>query len=165
MNTQKPDAVELLPCPFCGGEALEIEHPPHKHHFVNWPDHPGSWTIECVKCQCGMIDDTQENVRAAWNRRPIAPAPPTTQPSSYPMPSDVSEQAANFAIGTHPHPDGVKVPESDLLPGLKEALLWKPNTPQLENAMTYAWESALKSFIRAIEKNAAAPSPVNEERK
>jgi hypothetical protein len=44
--------------------------------------------------------------------------------------------------------------EALLLPGLKEALLWKPNTPQLENAMTYAWEQALKSFIRAIEKNA-----------
>ena len=43
--------------------------------------------------------------------------------------------------------------EAALLPGLKEALLWKPNTPQLENAMTYAWESALKSFIRSIEEH------------
>ena len=41
-----------------------------------------------------------------------------------------------------------------LLPGLREALNWKPNTPQLENAMTYAWASAIKSFIHAIEKNA-----------
>ena len=42
--------------------------------------------------------------------------------------------------------------ELALLPGLREALKWKPNTPQLENAMTYAWESALKSFIGALEK-------------
>lgn len=46
--------------------------------------------------------------------------------------------------------------EAALLPGLREALLWKPNTPQLENAMTYAWEAAIKSFIRAIEANAPA---------
>lgn len=45
----------------------------------------------------------------------------------------------------------ISAADSALLPGLKEALLWKPNTPQLENAMTYAWEQALKSFIRAIE--------------
>lgn len=42
--------------------------------------------------------------------------------------------------------------DAALLPGLREALAWKPNIPQLENAMTYAWESAIKSFIRAIEK-------------
>ena len=44
--------------------------------------------------------------------------------------------------------------DAALLPGLREALKWKPHTPQLENAMTYAWESALKSFISAIEKSA-----------
>lgn len=48
--------------------------------------------------------------------------------------------------------------EAALLPGLREALKWKPNTPQLENAMTYAWESALKAFITSLEKaNAASP--------
>jgi hypothetical protein len=49
--------------------------------------------------------------------------------------------------------------EALLLPGLREALKWKPNTPQLENAMTYAWEAALKSFISAIERSGFAPSP------
>lgn len=44
--------------------------------------------------------------------------------------------------------------DAALLPGLREALKWKPNTPQLANAMTYAWEAAIKSFISAIEKNA-----------
>ena len=41
---------------------------------------------------------------------------------------------------------------SDLLPGLREALLWKPNTPQLENAMTYAWEQALRAYVRELER-------------
>jgi hypothetical protein len=50
-----------------------------------------------------------------------------------------------------------------LLPGLREALLWKPNTPQLENAMTYAWTSAIKSFISAIEKNAPQPATQRSE--
>ena len=49
--------------------------------------------------------------------------------------------------------------DAALLPGLREALKWKPNTPQLENAMTYAWESALKSFIRAIESAHSNASP------
>lgn len=48
-----------------------------------------------------------------------------------------------------------EVAEVALLPGLREALLWKPNTPQLENAMTYAWEQAIKAFIRSLES--AAP--------
>lgn len=48
-----------------------------------------------------------------------------------------------------------------LLPGLREALKWKPNTPQLENAMTYAWESALKSFIGALEKGQPLATPLS----
>ena len=61
--------MSLKPCPFCGGEALQIEHPPHKHHFVDWPEHPGSWTIECVKCAVGMIANAKADVEAAWNLR------------------------------------------------------------------------------------------------
>ena len=68
------------------------------------------------------------------------------------VPVPLSETAAS---------DAAKVPEAYLLPGLREALLWKPNIPQLENAMTYAWESALKSFIRSLEN--AAPSPDEKE--
>lgn len=57
----------------------------------------------------------------------------------------------------HDKLDGAKPSDLALLPGLREALLWKPNTPQLENAMTYAWEQALKSFIRALEESAPRP--------
>ena len=41
--------------------------------------------------------------------------------------------------------------ERALLPGLKEALLWKPIIPGLETALSYAWQSAIESRIRAIE--------------
>ncbi len=65
-------------------------------------------------------------------------------------------QIAQLALDGKPfHAPAAEAPavsEEALLPGLQEALKWKPNTPQLENAMTYAWEQALKSFIRAIEK-------------
>lgn len=67
------------------------------------------------------------------------------------MSIEKERQLAHSAIGAS---------DSALLPGLREALKWKPNTPQLENAMTYAWEAAIKSFVRALE--AAAPAPAQE---
>lgn len=66
---------ELKPCPFCGAEALLTEHEPHDHSpglvaLTGIPaKHPGSWTIECVVCSCGMIHGTRDEVLNAWNRR------------------------------------------------------------------------------------------------
>lgn len=65
---------QLLPCPHCGAEAILTEHEPHEHSpalvALGLPGkHPGSFTIECVACECGMISDTRERVTAAWNRR------------------------------------------------------------------------------------------------
>ena len=64
---------ELDICPFCGAQPLLNEIAPHSHNLtiggVKFPDHPGSWTIECPACECGMIADTKEAVIAAWNRR------------------------------------------------------------------------------------------------
>lgn len=70
MNTEQ----ELLPCPFCGGEAIMQEHPPHQHSDLlvkmGMPEYsPGGFTIECVECECGMIHESREGVIAAWNRR------------------------------------------------------------------------------------------------
>ncbi|MCL8302321.1 Lar family restriction alleviation protein [Pseudomonas mosselii] len=64
---------ELMPCPFCGQSPLLTEHPAHSHGLQvgDWkmPDHPGSWTIECPACSCGMIDGDRAAVVAMWNRR------------------------------------------------------------------------------------------------
>jgi len=67
---------QLKPCPFCGAEPLLNEIEPHSHNLmiggVKFPDHPGSWTIECPACECGMIADTKAAVLTAWNRRASA---------------------------------------------------------------------------------------------
>lgn len=59
----------LKPCPFCGTEQVIEEHPPHKHAFVNLPDYPGSYTISCPGCECGMFHESRTKLIAAWNRR------------------------------------------------------------------------------------------------
>lgn len=71
-------ANSLMPCPFCGGTPMLVEHEAHTHSgalksfLPDLPDHTGSWTIEC--CDVGMIKDTREDVITAWNRR-AAPQP------------------------------------------------------------------------------------------
>jgi hypothetical protein len=72
--------TELKPCPHCGADVILTEHEPHDHSpalvAIGLPGkHPGSFTIECVSCECGMINATHEGVIDAWNRRtPSAPA-------------------------------------------------------------------------------------------
>lgn len=65
--------TELLPCPFCGGEPLLQEHPAHSHSLQigDWkmPDHPGSWTVECCACNCGMINNSLDALTKDWNTR------------------------------------------------------------------------------------------------
>ncbi|MDR5765002.1 Lar family restriction alleviation protein [Caballeronia sp. LZ028] len=69
---------KLKPCPFCGADAVLTEHEPHDHSpglvaLTGIPaKHPGSWTVECVACSCGMIHGTREEVEAAWNRRALS---------------------------------------------------------------------------------------------
>jgi len=59
MNTQKPDAVELLPCPFCGGNA-ELRN-----------DDDEFWYISCNECinQTTHFFNGKDVVIARWNRR------------------------------------------------------------------------------------------------
>lgn len=61
---------ELKPCPFCGGEAIINEVPPHKHKlFPNIPECKGETFIECTKCTCAISADTTEDAVNDWNRR------------------------------------------------------------------------------------------------
>lgn len=67
-------ARALLPCPFCGNpDPVLIEHPAHTHVIATFmPDHHGSWTLECVACNVGMIEDepgAKDRIIERWNRR------------------------------------------------------------------------------------------------
>jgi Lar family restriction alleviation protein len=63
MSGNKPD---LLPCPFCGGEALNVE-------WVTSHDERG-WAVACKNPECLMnqgarILRTEAEAAEAWNRR------------------------------------------------------------------------------------------------
>lgn len=75
---------ELLPCPFCGADPMLNEIAPHKHYFVDFPDHEGSAVVECPACEAGMIAATVDEVVAIWNRRaprPVLPERDATKPA------------------------------------------------------------------------------------
>lgn len=61
---------ELLPCPFCGGEAT-IRHDSTDAAYWGWDE----WWVECINTQCLMQPesagtfDTEEQAIAAWNTR------------------------------------------------------------------------------------------------
>lgn len=60
--------IDLLPCPFCGGEALGTLH-----------GLEASWSVACFQCDAAMpyVGCTEAEAAAAWNRRSPAPAPST----------------------------------------------------------------------------------------
>jgi Lar family restriction alleviation protein len=73
MRETETPTTNLLPCPFCGGEPVAYEIPPHTHKFATFmPDHPGSFVIEC-SCGIGLIHENKDTVIAAWNRRALRP--------------------------------------------------------------------------------------------
>ncbi|SAL10262.1 hypothetical protein AWB73_00084 [Caballeronia turbans] len=95
---------ELKPCPHCGAEAVLTEQEPHDHSpglvaLTGIPAmHPGSWTIECVACSCGMIYATREEVVAAWNRRALAtPSPLSDEPVAWTSSARLEKIAKNPA--------------------------------------------------------------------
>jgi len=49
---------ELKPCPFCGGEQVEMYSP-----FQD------VYRVVCICGACGALSHTQEKAAAAWNRR------------------------------------------------------------------------------------------------
>lgn len=77
MTTQPPPQVEqteLLPCPFCGGEARRDHDPGYR-----W------WTTECTRCPCLMTEGgvhSAEQANEFWNRRASmqAQAPEVAEP-------------------------------------------------------------------------------------
>ena len=81
-NPTPTAALKLLPCPFCGAEAMIDHHEPHSHSealqrlIPGIPDHPGSYTIECCGkgCNTGQIADTEAEIVAMWNTRATEPA-------------------------------------------------------------------------------------------
>lgn len=58
-------AKELLPCPFCGGEAVQITIDESE------PNNVGGDVIVCTKCQASSYVEFgfKENLASAWNRR------------------------------------------------------------------------------------------------
>lgn len=70
----------LLPCPFCGGEAIINDVEPHTHYIIkHMPDYLGGTFIECVACTCGIGgEEPRESIIAAWNRRTPPPPVPLT---------------------------------------------------------------------------------------
>ena len=61
--------VKLLPCPFCGREAIIREIEPHKHYFCKIPDYEGGTFIECSNCTCMISAETKEKAIKVWNNR------------------------------------------------------------------------------------------------
>ena len=53
---------ELSPCPFCGGEAKEID-PPREGYWM------GFWRVRCTGCGATMNGSNRHMNLCAWNRR------------------------------------------------------------------------------------------------
>ncbi len=56
IEMQQPD--NLLPCPFCGGEAHMSGKFPH-----------GQYYITCTGCRVSLWDDRQDKAIGHWNKR------------------------------------------------------------------------------------------------
>lgn len=62
------EKTELLPCPFCGGEA-EVKY--RSNEFADHPnDRSPTWDVFCKRCDCGFYDCvSQERATAVWQDR------------------------------------------------------------------------------------------------
>jgi Lar family restriction alleviation protein len=60
-NPAPPPSIELLPCPFCGGEADPTQH------FA--PEDKAPFWIDCNGCEAALAYPTKEEAYKAWNTR------------------------------------------------------------------------------------------------
>lgn len=66
------EEIQLLPCPFCGGEAELIQD-------FNHPSRPAAiaWQVDCVECWIETLyHNTPEEAAAFWNTRHVTPFAP-----------------------------------------------------------------------------------------
>lgn len=56
---------ELLPCPFCGGEANLDELTPTPYN----DQHSTYYSVGCINCGIGFYENTEDEAIAAWNSR------------------------------------------------------------------------------------------------
>jgi Lar family restriction alleviation protein len=61
-NSSAATGDDLLPCPFCGGEA---------DFYENWVDHERKWSVSCGDCNANLdvCEDTKTEAAAHWNVR------------------------------------------------------------------------------------------------
>jgi Lar family restriction alleviation protein len=63
--------ASLLPCPFCGGDDVEVQQHGEGYSWQCW------YEVSCFNNYCGSIGKTEAEAIAAWNRRsPAAPEAP-----------------------------------------------------------------------------------------
>lgn len=71
------EEIQLLPCPFCGGEAELIQD-------FNHPSRPAAiaWQVDCVECWIETLyHNTPEEAAAFWNTRHVPPFTPALPPT------------------------------------------------------------------------------------
>lgn len=75
--TDRDELVELLPCPFCGGDAVREDIPADDTNNEN----AGASYITCKTCWAStrLEFGRKENLRSAWNTRAALSATPLAQ--------------------------------------------------------------------------------------
>lgn len=114
---------DLKPCPFCGGEDVEI-----------LPDGFGNWLVGCVTCEYRIqcVDCTKGEAIRYWNTRPAEDT----------LKKEITEQAANYENILCDYRNTIKeaVEQNDALKAEVERL--KAEIERLEEDLMYIEEKA-----------------------
>jgi hypothetical protein len=99
MSQPTSKELDLLPCPFCGGEAsyedIPLDHDVDEHRWG-----VGCRAEECIGFQWMMTFARKRDAAAAWNKRPVQDSPLSTgrgQTTHEPLsaPDDMDESGRN----------------------------------------------------------------------